>query len=314
MFATGRAKRHTDTKKNKPIAQPKERCPFEDPETSGNEILATYFNQNKTDWIAKIAKNKFPAVVEVTEAIFKQIGPFSVTAAKGFHEVVIFREHDRCLHDFSKEELAEIMKIYQERYLYMASQGSSKYILIFHNKGDAAGASIQHPHSQIMSIPILPPDVKRSIRGSEEFYKKNGKRIYDEMINWEIREKKRIVCENESFIAFCPFVSKVPYEIRIFPKESHAHFEKIPEGLLIEAGDIMKTVLSKMFVALDDPDFNFFIHTSPLEGTTVEPHQFYTWHIEILPRIPIVGGFELGSGIDVNLIDPDEAAKLLHDA
>lgn len=193
----------------------------------------------------------------------------------------------------------------------MASRDVSKYILIFHNKGPAAGASIQHTHSQIISIPILPPDVKRSIRGAEDYYKKNNKRIYDEMISWEMSERKRIVYENKLFVAFCPFVSKTPYEIRIFPKESHAHFEKMPADMALILADVMSAVLKKIYSALGDPDFNFFIHTAPLEAREVEPHEFYTWHLEIIPKISMVGAFELGSGVDVNVVDPDESAELL---
>ncbi len=312
LFAAGRAKRPDQNKSENHIAkQPKGVCPFEDPEKSGNEILATYFNADKSDWFAKAAKNKFPAVIEDGKAITKQVGPFSITEGVGFHEVIIYRDHEKEFRDFSIEELAETIKIYQERYSFMVSQNVSKYILIFHNKGPAAGASIQHPHSQIMSIPILPPDVKRSTRGAEDYYKKHNKRIYDEMISWEIAEQKRIIYENDFFVAFCPFVSKTPYEVRIFPKESHAHFEKMPSDMIGTLADAMSAVFKKIYSALGDPDFNFFIHTAPLEARDVEPHKFYTWHLEIIPEISMIGAFELGSGIDVNVVDPDEAAKLL---
>lgn len=316
LFATGRTQRPDpyQHKKTAEVArQPKSECPFEDPEKYGNEVLATYFNADKTDWFAKAAKNKFSAIMPDGKAITKQIGLFSITEGTGLHEIVIFRDHEKELHDFSVEELADVFKIYQERYGFMVSQDSSKYILIFHNKGSRAGASMQHPHSQIISIPILPPDVKRSIRGSEDYYKKHDKRIYDEMVAWEMTERKRIVYENDLFVVFCPFVSKGPYEVRIFPKESHAHFEKMPPDMVIILADAMGAVLKKIYSALNDPDFNFFIHTAPLEETSVDPHEFYTWHVEIVPKISMTGAFELGSGVDVNVVDPDEAAKLLRE-
>ncbi len=313
LLATDRAKRYMDSKSPKKVLGDKSKCPFEDPEANGNEVIKTYPNKEETDWLIKVSKNKYPAVLETAPDLLKKNGPFSVREARGSHEVVIFRNHEMHLHDFSQEEFAQIFKIYQERYAEIAARNLGKYIIIFHNKGGNAGASLVHPHSQIMSIPILPPDVKRSISGSEEFYKRNGKRIYDEIVGWEIQEKKRIVYENDFFVAFCPFVSKVPYEVRIFPKDSHAHFEKMPKELLPYLASAMKAVLYKIFKGLDDPDFNFFIHTAPLEGVETEPHDFYTWHVEILPRTPIAGGFELGSGIDGSSIDPDEAAALLRE-
>ncbi|MEK7151141.1 MAG: HIT domain-containing protein [Patescibacteria group bacterium] len=314
LFATGRSKRPNQNKEEaKRVVQAKADCPFEDPEKFGNDVVVTYLNQNQTDWFIKVAKNKFPAVLEGEAGALKNTGPFSVCDAMGMHEIVIFRDHERRLDEYQKDDLARIFKIYQERYIATFDHGSRKYTLIFHNHGFGAGASISHPHSQIMSIPILPPDVRRSLLGSEEFYKKNKKRIYDVMLDWEIEEKKRIVYENKYFIAFCPFVSKTPYEIRIFPKESHAHFEKMPEEQLGYLADAVKTSLSKIAKVLHNPDYNFFIHTAPLLETNVDPHQFYTWHIEIVPKMSLEGAFELGSGIDVNVIDPDEAAKLLRE-
>jgi len=314
LFATGRAKRpDPGNGEAKNVKQTKADCPFEDPEKFGNEVVATYFNQDKNDWFVKVAKNKFPAVLEGEAGPLKNNGPFSVYEAKGMHEIIILRDHDLCFCDYAKEDLARIFKIYQERYLATLDHGSRQYTLVFHNHGHGAGASIQHPHSQIMSIPILPPDVKRSLRGSEEFYKKHKKRVYDAMIDWTVEEKKRIIYENQYFIAFCPFVSKTPYEVRIFPKESHAHFEKMPEEQLVHLGDIMKVILKKVKKSLYDPDYNFFIHTAPLEETATDPHEFYTWHVEIVPKISMTGAFELGSGVDVNVIDPAEAAKLLRE-
>lgn len=311
LFATGRAKRPSQFEGKPKKHQPKSSCPFEDPEKSGHEVLATYYNKDKSDWTVKIIKNKFPAVLDSMMAQAGKVGPFQVVEGHGRHEIMVFRDHEKDLTSFSKEKLAEILGVYQERYTSMFDHGSMKYILVFHNYGLQAGASIQHPHSQVIAIPILPPDVKRSINGAEKFYAENGKRIYDRMIEWEMKEKKRIVYENDNFVVFCPFVSKTPYETRIFPKESHAHFELMPARLLPDLADVMHEALRKISLALHNPDYNFFIHTSPL-GTT-HTHEFYTWHIEIVPKVSLIGGFELGSGVDVNIVDPDEAAKLFRE-
>ena len=337
LFATGRAKRPSADVA--PRVKPDlSQCPFEDPEASGNEVLVTYLpdpdidvtvdaqgqetgNQGRNSgvatsapgrWFAKVAKNKFPAVAECEAGPRQAVGPFLITEARGLHELIIYRDHERQLHEYSVTELGQVLAIYQARYRAMADYAASRYILIFHNKGLSAGASQAHPHSQIISIPILPPDVKRSIFGSESYYKQNGKRVYDVMIDWETKEGKRIVQQTDNFIAFCPFVSKTPYEVRIFSKQSHAHFEQCPAELLPELGGVIKTVLQAIEQKLNAADFNFFIHTAPVERSgSTNPHDYYSWHIEILPKMKMEGAFELGSGVEVNVVDPDQAAQIL---
>lgn len=316
LFATGRARRPGERQaplEAKRLLQPRESCPFENLEESGNEVVATYFDKAGTDWIAKAVKNKFPAVTEGETGNMRQVGPFRVLEGRGLHEVLVFRDHERDFYDFSGEEIAEIFGVYQKRYLAMLDSGSRKYTLIFHNHGAQAGATVQHPHSQIISIPILPPDVKRSVEGSESFYRKHGRKVYDVMLEWEMGEKKRIVYENENFLVFCPFVSKTEYEVRIFSKEGHAHFEKVSEELLADLGDAFSAAFKKIGKALDKPDYNFFIHTSPIGPSSPKVHEFYSWHIEILPKVASVGAFELASGMEINVIDPDEAAKLFRE-
>ena len=314
LFATGRAKRPGEGQEVRRLLQPRESCPFEDPDGSGNEVVGTYLNEAKTDWIAKTIKNKFPAVAEGENGDVRQVGPFETLNGTGLHEVLVFRDHERDFYDFSGEEVAEIFRIYQKCYLAMLDGGSRKYTLIFHNHGAQAGATIQHPHSQVISIPILPPDVARSIKGSENFYREHGKKVYDVMLEWERKEKKRVIYENEKFVVFCPFVSKTEYEVRIFSKEGHAHFEKMPEEHFADLGDAFSTTFKKIGKALDKPDYNFFIHTSPIDSSSAKAHEFYSWHIEILPKVMSVGAFELASGMEINVIDPDEAAKLFREA
>jgi UDPglucose--hexose-1-phosphate uridylyltransferase len=313
LFATKRAGRPGETQEARKLQQPKESCPFEDPEKSGNEVVETYFNESKTDWIAKVIKNKFPAVTEGEAGDVRKVGPFNVLEGRGIHEVVVFRDHERDFYDFSGKEIAEIFKIYQKRYLASLDSGSRKYTLLFHNHGIEAGATIQHPHSQIISIPVLPPDVKRSIVGAENFFKEHGRKVHDVMLEWEMKEKKRIVYENKYFLAFCPFVSKTEYEVRIFPKEIQAHFEQIAEELFTDLGDVFGVVFKKIGRALDKPDYNFFIHTAPIDASSPKAHEYYSWHIEILPKVASVGAFELASGMEINVIDPDEAAKLFRE-
>ncbi|OGN09662.1 MAG: hypothetical protein A3J46_01570 [Candidatus Yanofskybacteria bacterium RIFCSPHIGHO2_02_FULL_41_11] len=316
LFATGRTNRPRADKKNSDgdkEYRSKTNCPFEDFEKSGNEPV--WFHPNKTDWQIAVIKNKFPAVksgICKPEAIF---GPFNIQEAVGYHDLFIYRDHDRRFVDFSQEEIVEVIRSYKKRYREIsAAEGCVRYILIFHNFGRDAGASIYHPHSQIISMPILPPDVSRSINGSYNFYKNHKERVYDVLMKWEKEHGNRIIYENDLFLAFCPFVSKTPYEVRIFSRDSHAHFEKMPDEFDKYLADVLLAVLKKIKKSLGDPPYNLFIHTAPAETDLESVHEFYSWHIEILPKVKITAGFEIGTGVDINMVDPDQAAELLRNA
>lgn len=313
LFATGRAKGHI--KKKDKFYQPKESCPFENLQASGNEDPVMVFlngkrteleNYRRGNWSTIVIPNKVPAVSPGEGKYFAQEGPYMKAAAMGFHELVITKDHDKTFCCFAPGEISEVLTVYRERYKEILQEGGDEYILIFHNKGPSAGGTIYHNHSQILSTPIMPPDILRSIAGSESYYLKYGKKVHDVMLEWEMKEKKRIIYENDEFVCFCPFVSKTPYEIRVFPKKNNSHFESITDAQISLLSQALNIVLSKLDKALDEPDFNFYIHTAPPRKNSI----FYHWHMEIVPRLSIVGGLELGADIFVNVIDPDEAADL----
>lgn len=323
LFSTRRAKKLRKKSKKK-FYQSKDECPFEDPEASGQDVVATYNLDNPPaptapskpagEWWIKVITNKYPAVEPGTCEPIKKNGPFNTIEARGIHEVVITRDHDRGFLDFSMEEMAKTFFVFKDRYKTIADKKEScgKYIQIFHNFGAEAGASIYHPHSQIISTPILPPDILRSVSGSQKFYKENHKKVHEMLINYEIKEKKRIIFENNDFVVFCPFVSKYPYEVRIFPKVSSPNFELASDGILESLAEVMLMVLKKIDTALSHPDFNFFIHTAPIFEDGKINFEFYHWHIEIIPKVSVQAGFEISSGVTINVVDPDEAAKKLN--
>ena len=289
-----------------------ENCPFEDLKKSGNELV--WFYPNEADWHIAVIKNKFPAVKPGICKPAATFGPFNVQEAVGFHDVFVYKDHDKHFADFSQEEIIEVIRSYKKRYQEISeTEGCVRYVLIFHNSGRAAGASLYHPHSQVISMPILPSDVSRSINGAYAFYKDHKKRVYDVLMKWEKERGSGMIYENDLFLAFCPFVSKTPYEVRIFSRDSHSHFEKMPDEFDKYLADVLLTVLKKIKKALGDPSYNFFIHTAPAETDLESVHEFYSWHIEVLPKVKAAAGFEMGTGVDINAVDPDEAAKLLRE-
>ncbi len=294
-------------------------CPFEDPQKSDHKDPVLVFNRGQKivwensfsgEWTTQVVKNKYPAIVQGLCMPPRNVGPFLVADGFGFHELVITRDHDKSFAQFTNEETSEVLNAYKERYNSISKDECGDYVLIFHNHGRLAGASVFHNHSQILSIPVVPPGVLRSINRTKEFFEKNGENVHEMLIEWEIQQKKRVICENEKFIALCPFASRTPYEMRIFPKKKISSFGDTPQEDISFLADMLNKVLKKLHLALNNPDYTFFIHTAPTKKDASSPFSFYHWHIEILPRFSIAAGLELGANVFVNTVDPDEAAEL----
>ena len=282
-------------------------CPFEDPQKSGN-AEPVLMHQDGTDWSLQVIRNKYPAFAKGTCGVITKVGPYSVQDGRGFHEVIITRDHYKHLALLPQENTEGVLRAYKERYLALKGAECVKYISIFHNHRKEAGASLSHPHSQLIAIPILPSDAKRSLRGASVFYRKHNRCVHCAMLDWERDEEVRIVVENEDFIAICPFISRDAYEVRIFPQNHAAYFETIDDKKISTLAEIFHGILKKFYEKLDNPPYNFFLHTAPTDG---QDHAQYHWHFEIRPKTEINAGFELGTGIEVSTVEPERAAALL---
>jgi UDPglucose--hexose-1-phosphate uridylyltransferase len=264
-------------------------------------------------WTTAVIKNKYPAVREGVCGPPTTHGLFETYAANGFHELVITRDHERHFAQFTTAESAEVLRAYRDRYRSIMADECGAYISIFHNHGAAAGASVMHNHSQILSTPVVPPEVLASLEGADDYFQQHGRGVHRALIDWELLEAKRIVYENAQFIAFCPFVSKAGYEVRIFPKTQQARFEDSGDDCLADCADALNAVLRKLYHALDDVDYNFYLHTAPVAKDPTINYDYYHWHIEVEPRIPVAAGFELSTAVYINPFDPDDCAKQLRD-
>ena len=319
------AKRREEVKKSsfaKATEDEVKTCPFENPQKTGNPKPVLWYSlknnskfkiQNskldENDWFLQIIPNKYPSVETHygTCPSLKKLGPYSDMDAIGFHEVVITRDHSRTIALFKETEIETVINGYKERYLALSKEKCLRYIFIFHNSGKEAGASVPHPHSQIMGLPIIPSDVQRSLDGCNNYFEKNKKCVHCETIEWEQSRKERVIYQNSDFIAISPYASRVNFEIRIFPLKHNPNFEKITSVQIKKLAESFKAVFKKIYDKLENPPYNFFIHTASLSSGS----KCYHWHIEILPRISIWAGFELGTGIEVVFITPEKAAKIL---
>ncbi|MBU6142044.1 DUF4921 family protein [Patescibacteria group bacterium] len=310
VIAPGRAKRpHDFLKKRRPRRRsPRSTCPFEDPQASGNGAPILIYGDKA--WELQLIHNKFPAFVHknVCSGIMKD-GPYSVTDTSGHHELLITRDHDKNFSQLSRTRARQVLEAFRDRYLMLTNDKCIEYISMFQNWGPTAGASIAHPHYQFIAVPIVPPDVMHSLRGSLQYEKERHRCVHCVMLAWEKKYKKRIIYENAGAIVYAPFVSKAAFEVRIFPKRHLPYFENTLDHDMDCVADALQAALRRVRAVLKDPDYNFFIHTAPLKDKN--RYGMYHWHIEIIPRFSLNAGFELGTGIEINSVDPDMAARLL---
>ena len=309
VIATGRSQRPDTFAQHRlkdEVAQ--KNCPFCNLETQETPLLEYQDEKGKRELV--VIPNKYPAFFRSDSLHERAEGPYSIMDGVGFHEVVITADHQRSLAEMSRPQIRRVIDAYQERYLELANEKFVNYISIFHNHGREAGASILHPHSQIIAIPLIDPDLNRSLNGSRLFFENQGECVHCKMLEWDLEDKRRIIFANKEFAVLVPFASRVAFEVRIYPKEHHAYFERIKEIEKNQLAEALQQALGKVFGGLNDPAYNLFLHTAPCDG---KDYGHYHWHFEILPKTSIWAGFELGTGIEISTIEPEKAAEYLRE-
>ena len=254
--------------------------------------------------------NKFPALKVEGDIDRQGIGLYDQMNGVGAHEVIIeTNDHKKDIADLNTEEIKKIVIAYKQRCIDLKKDKRFKYVLIFKNHGQSAGASLEHSHSQLIALPIVPKKVKEALRGAQMYYSYKERCVYCDIISQELEQKERLVDENENFIAFCPFASCSPYEIWISPKKHRSAFYRIQEEVIDDFSQMLGRTLIRLKKVLTDPPFNFIINTAPIQHD--QELEFYHWHIEILPKLTRSAGFEWGTGFYINPSPPEQAAKEL---
>lgn len=317
VIATGRAKRPETFKKERRKSEEvaKNKCPFCNISTQEKPLLV--YNQGKKleipgfpeKWTTVSIPNKYPAFIPHPHLDKKTEGKFyQKMNAVGFHEVVVTRDHEKSLGQLRIEEVKEVFDVYQERYLELKKEKFVNYISIFHNHGREAGASIAHPHSQIITTPLIDVDLKNALFNAQTYFRNNGKCLYCQLNEWERKVKERIVFENEGFLVLCPFASKAAFEVIISPKRHLCCFEDITDKEKWQLAEAFKMALNKIYKGLSDPAYNFYLHTAPCGE---ERADYYHWHWTILPKTATWAGFEIGTRMEISTIEPEKAADYL---
>ncbi len=263
-------------------------------------------------WKVRVVPNKFPALVIEGDIDRRPVGLYDMSNGVGAHEVIIETpDHNQTLADLSFEDMAEVIKAYRARLLDLKHDKRFKYMLIFKNFGLSAGASVEHDHSQIIALPMVPKNVHEELLGAERYFKYRERCIFCDLWQQEKQEAERIVYENSQFITFCPFVSRFPFEMCIMPKEHMSCLAELSDNALTEFAKALKDALKRLQTLLNNPPYNFVIHIAPVQNEYSEEKEYYHWHVEIMPRISRVAGFEWGSGFYILPGSPEESAKML---
>lgn len=264
---------------------------------------------NSPNWKLRVVPNKFPALT--IEGKLDRVGEglFDKMNGVGAHEVIIESpDHDKPLEMIPESGIKDCLYAYQQRVLDLKKDERFRYILIFKNHGEAAGASLEHSHSQLIAMPIVPELICEELAGARRHYEYKERCIFCDIIAQERGNGRRVVLENDNFIAMCPYAPRFPFETWILPKYHSAHYELDTNGHFGGAAGILKEVLMKIKIALDSPPYNFVLHSAPFQGNH---NNYFHWHIEVMPKLTKMAGFEQGTGFYINPTPPEEAAEIL---
>lgn len=267
--------------------------------------------RNRPGWRVRVFANKYPALRIEGSMNREPKGLYDKMNGIGAHEVIVeTADHNRDIVDLSDEEVRDVFWAYRERMIDLYRDSRFKYVLVFKNHGEAAGASLEHSHSQLIATPIIPKRVAEKVQGARKYFEFKERCIFCDIVRQEIMENERIVRDYDSFVSMQPFASRFPFETWLIPKTHQSSFLDMSDADYLNLARSMKDVLLRLKLALNDPPFNFMLHTRPVSK---ESNEYFHWHFEIIPRLTKMAGFEWGSGFYINPTAPEEAATFLRD-
>ena len=315
IIATDRAARPQEFHRQKRIAKGGF-CPFcEGKEsTTPPEIFALRepgSQPNGPGWRVRVVPNKYPALR--TEGVLNKrgMGVYDFMAGVGAHEVIVESpKHVLSPSELPPQVLAEVVRTYRDRAADLKKDKRLAYALIFKNVGAEAGASLEHSHSQLICTPVSPKRVEEEMDRCERFFRFRGRCLLCDILAQDLADASRIVVDSENFVVLTPFAARFPFEMWIMPKPHLSHFEDTSDAMLAEFANVLYEALGRLDASLDKPPYNYSIHSTPFVFGDVE---YYHWHLEVIPRVTEVAGFEWGTGFHINPVPPESAAKFLRE-
>lgn len=317
IIATERARRPGDfTRESLPETSSGRFCPFcpgheskTPPEVHSHREGSA---RNQPGWSLRVIPNKFPVLEIEGELEREGEGLFDRMQGIGAHEVVIeTSDHALSITDLSDAAIERVLWAFRDRVLDLKKDRRLRYVLIFKNQGEAAGATLEHTHSQLIALPVVPKRVQEEIESAEHYFRLKERCVFCDLIRQEVKAGTRVVSETDHFVVLAPYASRFPFETWILPRKHKSHFEEADAAQLKNLAWVLKSTLKKQDKVLERPPYNLIVHTGPLQEAS---NSFYHWHIEIIPKLTRVAGFEWGTGFYINPTPPEEAALFLREA
>jgi UDPglucose--hexose-1-phosphate uridylyltransferase len=316
IIATDRAKRPSDFARQQVEIKGVRFCPF----CPGNElrtppeILAyrTRGSANEPGWSLRVIPSKFP-VLRVEGTLTRRAeGIYDKMNGIGAHEVIIETpEHFQTLADMPEKHVEDLFWAFRDRVLDLRRDVRLRYALLLKNHGEPAGAVLEHTHSQLIALPVVPKRAQEELDGSRKHFEYKERCVYCDIIAQEADSAVRVVRETDHFIVVTPYASRFPFESWILPKAHNSHAESMTHAEIHDLAPVLRTLLRKVRSTLERPPYNLVLHSAPIQDQAM-PH--YHWHIELIPKLTHVAGFEWGTGFHINPTPPEEAAKFLREA
>lgn len=267
---------------------------------------------NTKNWQVRVVPNKYPALVIEGDINKEGEGLYDKMNGIGAHEVIIESpDHEEDFAYLSPEDMALVFRAYRGRIEDLGKDLRFQYVMVFKNHGRAAGASLEHPHSQLIALPVLPRLIVSEIEGALSYYKYKERCIFCDIVKQEIKNTSRVVCQNDDFITLTPFAPKTPFEMWVLPKRHSSSFRGQSDQSLYSLARILSESLQRLDSCIPNVPYNFVLHTQPLRSDNLE---YFHWHFEIVPKLTSIAGFEWGSGFYINPMPPEEAAAFLRES
>jgi UDPglucose--hexose-1-phosphate uridylyltransferase len=313
IIATERAKRPEDfirkrKEKKKVLPAQVATCPF----CPGNEKMTppeTYIVPDTMGWRVRVAPNKFPALSYVGERRRSIQGIRRTITGVGIHEVIVETpDHSKTTALLTDQEVETIIQTYLHRFKFASADPRVEQVTIFKNHGDAAGTSLEHPHSQMIATPVITAQLRDRLINSLKHFDEFGECIFCRVLDQELNDGARVVVETQHFVSFVQYAALTPFSMLIMPRRHMACFAEIKDAEAADLAHNLRCTLARLYHGLDDPDFNYTVRTAPTEYSGVK---YYHWYVSIIPRLTKMAGFELGSGMFINVSLPEENAGFL---
>ncbi|MEW6220459.1 MAG: galactose-1-phosphate uridylyltransferase [Thermodesulfobacteriota bacterium] len=286
-------------------------CPGNE-NTTPPEVLAygrTHPAPNAPGWSLRVVPNKYPALVIEGDLDKEGEGPYDKMNGIGAHEVLVESpNHNESFAEMPPERLVAVFWAYRDRLVDLAKDPRFRYVMVFKNYGRAAGASLEHSHSQLIALPILPRMIVSELEGSLSYFRYKDRCLFCDIIRHELSQDLRLVCQNEHFVTITPYAPRSPFEMWILPKKHASCFASMGDALFDALARLFSETMRRLDVCIPKVPYNFVLHTAPLRSPRLE---HFHWHFEIMPKLTMVAGFEWGSGFYINPTPPEEAASYL---